>query len=415
LLKQEGIVMASGRITVTVVRGLEVGDEVRDSDLKGFGVRRQLGEPRYFIQKRIRGRMKRITIGVHGSPWTPETARREAARLLVAVQAGEDVAGRRDEARQKDPLFSDVAAEFLELHAAKLKPGTREEYGRIINGRINVVFGRKEIRMITGKDVSRAHLGWKTIPRAANIAIAVMSSVMGWAEDNGYRDIGTNPCLRVHRYPEGKRETHLTEKELGRLGEALTGAERDGINPLVIGLIRLLLLTGARLSELRTCQWSYVDVPRGMVRLPDSKTGAKTIILNPAALAVLQGLPRLAGSPWVFPGHVHGEHLVNVQKPWTAIRATAGLKDVRLHDLRHSFASFAVDVGGSLPIIGKLLGHTQSQTTERYAHVAPSPAQQVADAVGAKVAMILEGETKHPSPSRALHRVRRLVMRGRTR
>lgn len=148
----------------------------------------------------------------------------------------------------------------------------------------------------------------------------------------------------------------------------------------------MLVSTGARLSEMLTLRWAYVDASRRVLRLPDSKTGAKTIYLNPQALAVLEALPRIDGHPFVFPGHVSGRHLVNIQKPWRALRAEAGLDDVRIHDLRHSFASISVEVGGTLPVIGALLGHSQAQTTARYAHVGPSPAQRVADAAGARIA-----------------------------
>lgn len=154
----------------------------------------------------------------------------------------------------------------------------------------------------------------------------------------------------------------------------------------MIGIIRMLVLTGARLSEMLTLRWSYVDAERRTLRLPDSKTGAKTIYLSPEAVAILHDLPRLDGNPWVFPGHIAGRHLVNIQKPWRSLRAKAGLNDVRIHDLRHSFASISIEVGGTLPIIGALLGHSQAQTTARYSHVAPSPAQRIADAAGARIA-----------------------------
>ena len=216
---------------------------------------------------------------------------------------------------------------------------------------------------------------------------------MNWAEANGYRKQGSNPCGGIKRYKEIKRERYLTQEELGRLGKALAEAEANSLNPYVIATLRLLLLTGARLNEILTLRWQYVDVARQQIRLPESKTGPKTLLLNDPAVAVLNSLPRLENNPWVLPGHIQGTHLVAVEKPWYALRKKAGIPDVRLHDLRHSFASVAVDAGGSLPIIGRLLGHGHTQTTARYAHVGQSPAQALANITGATIHAALGART----------------------
>lgn len=375
----------TGKITLITVRQLAPGEEIRDTELKGFGVRRQTNIISYFVHTRIRGRLKRLTIGRHGSPWTPETARKEAARLLMQIRTGGDPALQRDERRQADQTFKQVADEFIRVHVSQLKPSTQAVYSILIRLQLIPAFKSKSINAITATDVHKAHSSWRDKPRTANHAVAVLSKLLTWAEQHGYRKPGDNPCSSIKRFKEKQRERYLTPDELKRLGQTLAKAEAGDTNPWVIGLVRMLILTGARRSEMTTLRWSYFDQSRGLLRLPDSKTGAKTIYLNQQAIDVLKGLPRIDKNPWVFPGHIHGTHLVNVQKPWRTLRTAAGLDDVRLHDLRHSFATISIDVGGTLPMIGYLLGHRQSQTTARYAHVAPHPAQQVADAAGARI------------------------------
>jgi integrase len=152
----------------------------------------------------------------------------------------------------------------------------------------------------------------------------------------------------------------------------------------------LLVFTGARLSEILELEWGWIDFERGEARLPDSKTGAKTLHLPAPALAVLADLPRVEGNPYVIVGQVAGARLVNLEKPWRAIRKAALLDDVRLHDLRHAFASVAASSGMGLPIIGKMLGHTQAATTHRYAHLASDPVKAAAATVAGKIAEAMQ-------------------------
>jgi integrase len=229
-------------------------------------------------------------------------------------------------------------------------------------------------------------------PYQANRMLALLSKFFNWCEKHGYRPDGSNPCRHIEKYKEQRRERFLSPVELARLGDALADAEtNETTSPYVIAALRLLVLTGARLSEILTLQWSYVDFDHSLLRLPDSKTGQKVIYLNAPALQILTDLPRLEGNPHVICGKRDGAHLVNLQKPWRQIRKAAGLDDVRIHDLRHSFASVAAGSGQSLPVIGALLGHTQPQTTARYAHLAADPLRAASDAVGGKIAASLKG------------------------
>jgi integrase len=165
---------------------------------------------------------------------------------------------------------------------------------------------------------------------------------------------------------------------LRRLGDTLAEFERSGQESVhVVGAFRLLLLTGCRLGEIQTLRWSYVSAR--YLELPDSKTGARRIPLPPAAQVVLASLPRFDGNPFVICGAVDGQHITDLQRPWRRIRAAAGLQDVRIHDLRHTYASNAVANGMPIQMVGKLLGHTQIQTTMRYAHLADDPVLRAAE------------------------------------
>ena len=191
------------------------------------------------------------------------------------------------------------------------------------------------------------------------------------AEAWGLRKDGGNPCRSVQKYKEKKRERFLTDGEFNKLGQVLNEIAADGSETLsAVTAIRLLMLTGCRLNEIRTLRWEDVELETAELRLPDGKTGARMVPLSRAAVTVLSALPRPDDNPWVIIGKKPGAHLTDLQHPWRRIRARAGLEDVRIHDLRHSFASRALALGESLPMIGKLLGHTQVQTTARYAHLA---------------------------------------------
>jgi integrase len=380
-----------GKITHRSVEALTptTGGEavLRDSELAGFEVRARGSAKVYGIRYRFgTGRaapMRRYTIGRHGSPWTPYTARAEARRLLGEVARGKDPAGGKAE-QKAAPTVAELAEQFMTEHAeAKRKASTADEYRRLLDKIILPALSKRKVADVTRTDIAKLHHANRVAPYQANRALAVLSKMFTLAEQWGLRPDGSNPCRHVEKFAERKRERLLSADELGRLGEAL--AAYDG-SLYVTAAIKLLVFTGARLGEVLGLQWQWIDFERGEVRLPDSKTGAKTVHLAPPALAVLADLPRIEGNPHVIVGGVQGASLVNLEKPWRAIRKAAGLEDVRLHDLRHAFASVAAASGMGLPIIGKMLGHTQAATTNRYAHLASDPVKAAAATVAGKMA-----------------------------
>ena len=354
----------------------------------GFAARRQKGEAvNYFIKYRTRdGRQRWHTIGRHGSPWTPETARAEARRLLGLVASGGDPAGTKAAAKAA-PTLEALANRFLAEHAeTKRKPSTAKEYRRLVENVILPVLGKRRVADVGRAEITRLHHARRETPTEANRTLALLSTMFNWAERLGERPNGSNPCRHVERFPQSRRERFLSPEELARLGDALAAWRGS---PYVPATIKLLVFTGARLGEILGLQWQWINFERGEARLPDSKTGAKTLHLPAPALEVLAGLPRLEGVPYVL-GAKRGTTFV--EEPWRRIRKAAGLDDVRLHDLRHSFASVAVAGGMGLPIIGKMLGHTQTQTTQRYAHLASDPVKEAAATVAGKIAAAMNSK-----------------------
>jgi integrase len=378
------------KLTKRLVESVKPNDRdifVWDAEVPGFGLRVWPSGKRVFIyQYRTKhGHTRRPLIGRYGSI-TVEQARRTARQWAADIQKGGDPGGERREARNA-PTVAQLAVRYMAEHARlKKKPRSVTSDETLLRLHILPTIGHRKVESVTRADVQRLHHGMNATPGAANRTIALLSKMFNLAENWALRPDGSNPCRHVEKFKEHKLERFLSETELARLAETLVEAEQARIElPSVIAAIRLLLFTGARLSEILTVRWEHVNFEEHCLRLPDSKTGAKTIYLSPPALEVLNDLQRQDGNPYVIIGAKPGAHLINLRKPWHRIRTKAGLDNVRIHDLRHSFASMAVAGGLSLPVIGALLGHTQASTTQRYAHLAADPLKQAANLTGARI------------------------------
>jgi integrase len=397
------------RITKRVVESLGSGDAVWDEDVRGFGVRCQRRDRVYVLKYRFAGRQRWLTIGKHGAPWTVELARKEAMRLLGLIADGIDPAEQREFSKGV-PTVAQLCDLYLSEGVRHKKPSTiSTDWGRI-EAHIKPLLGNVKVNLVTKMHVERmvaAITAGKTArtvktnkpkgvsrvkggPGTANSAKRLLSSIMAFAIDRGLRE--TNPCSGVRLNRERKLERFLSPVELVRLGEALTCAERESVNPLAIAAIRLLLLTGCRKGEILGLEWSWVKFEGARLCFPDSKTGEKVIQIGAAALEVLARIPR-TNSPYVFPSESGSGHLSDVFRAWRHIRQLAGLADVRIHDLRHSFAAVGASGGDSLLIVGKLLGHRNTITTARYAHLADDPVKAAAERISSEVAALLNGKS----------------------
>ena len=372
-----------------------------DPDLRGFGVRvYPSGAKVYVVQSRERGRSRRVTVGRHGAVSADE-ARRRAARIIARIKLWGEPAPP-SAAAPAGPTVAELAERYLEEQVAvHCKPRTLDLYRAVVHRHLVPALGETPIAALGREQVSSLHYRLRKTPGAANRAVEVLGRIVAMAEDRGLRPPGGNPCRSVDKYRQQRHERFLSEEEYRRLGRALDEADGGarGASPAAVAALRLLALTGCRRSEILDLRWEHVDPDAGELRLPDSKTGARLVPLSRAAAEVLSGLPRTPGNPWVIPGRKPGAPLRNLQHPWEAIRAQAGLHDVRIHDLRHSFASRALALGESLSMIGELLGHRRLSTTARYAHLARDSVRassaRVADSIGAD---ILDGRPR-PVPA----------------
>ena len=379
------------KLTKRAVEGIVPSDRdviVWDTGLHGFGCKvTPKGRRSYLLYYRtVEGQQRKPALGTHGAI-TCEQAREIARAMLAEVAVGGDPQAK-ERAKRSAPTVAELADRFLREHAATKK---RSSSARMDNANLRLhvlpALGRLKVQDVSRADIAQLHHGMRSIPGAANRVLALLSKMFNLAELWGLKPDHTNPCRHIERYAERKMERFLSAEELARLGSALTRAERDSAElPSAIAAIRLLAFTGARAGEILGLRWEHIDLQGGCLRLPTSKTGRRVIHLNGPALEVLAEIAVWrTDNPWVIKGAKQGRPLVNIRKPWHRMRKAAGLQDVRLHDLRHSFASVAVAGGLSLPMIGALLGHTQPATTARYAHLAADPLRAAAELIGARL------------------------------
>ncbi len=372
------------QISKTLVDRLKPGDEVTDISLPGFTVRCRKKSTSYSVKISINGRAKRFTIGNHGLPWTPDTARKEAMKIK-----SDPIAALKE--TEKIPTIFQAAAEYKEDHLKNLKPGPRRDYTTLLDKHIVPFSPEKLVMEFNRQEAIKLHKSLSNTPRWANYALTVLSSFMSWCEDFGYRPENSNPCKNIKRFKENKRQRYLSSDEFTLIGAALSHLEQKGkISIYAAAAIRLLIFTGARSAEILKLNHANISYDKKMLFLSDSKTGEKTIKLNEPAIEILRALPRQINSDYVIIGQRTGKHMVNISKPWKLVCKTAGVEDCRLHDLRHSYASVLASQGVSLLLIGKLLGHSNPQTTARYAHLVDDVVTAANDQLGEELGIVLQ-------------------------
>jgi integrase len=397
------------RIGLREVRALGPGREIWDSAVPGFGARRQVGPGvSYVLMYRTReGRQRRFTIGRHGAPWTPDTAREEAQRLLGEIVRGVDPAAAKREARE-----AMTVAELCEAYLADAQAGrllTRRGQSKkastlaIDRGRIEHHFkpllGSCAVTAVTRADIERfmhAVAEGKSAARiktkrrglarvrggrgTATRAVGLLGAIFTYAVRRGLRP--DNPVHGVIRFADGRRERRLSDEEYAALGAALRQGEAEGIWPAAIAAARFLALTGWRSGEALALKWSDIDIGRRTARLADTKTGLSIRPLSHAACDVLRSPPRIGAGELVFPATRGDGRMIGFPKLWARIAKLGELPaDITPHVLRHSFASLAGDLGYSEPTIAALVGHTGRSITSRYVHAADGVLLAAADAV----------------------------------
>ena len=318
---------------------------------------------------------------------------RAGSKGQVARNRGSVGSEMRDSVSAAAATVAEVARRYLHSHVAvNCKPKTMELYRTVIDNHIVPALGDRPVGTVRRSDAVALHHSLHDRPAVANSTIQVLSQLYRKAQQWGFAPEGGNPCRSIRKYKLRARTRHLTRDEYRRLGQALRDGETDGwISAPAAAALRLLVLTGCRRDEILTLRWEDVDRHARELRLRDSKSGPCMVAMTAAVEAVLDGVRRVRGNPWVIVGEAPGSRLMTLKTTWRRVKLRAGLKDVRLHDLRHSYATRALALGESLTMIGKLLNHTQMQSTARYAHVCVDAEKAAAARVGDSIAAHVSG------------------------
>lgn len=407
MVRREGWYVMKAYVTVRLTKSLIEKAKPKkkpyylwDNKLSGFGCRiYSTGKKSYVLTYRNEmGVQKRPVLGRHGII-TLDEAHEKARKWLLDVSAGHDPQEELLEERKR-PSVKDFAKRYFTDYAIIKKKLSSIRVDQT-NMRLHILpaMGHKRIDRITRNDIQRLHSSMHNTPGAANRVLALLSKMMNLAEKWGERPDFSNPCRHIEKYEEKKLGRYIKPEEFKRLGKTLRLIELEAI-PMravdgaarirMIQAIRLLILTGCRVGEILSLKWRYIDFTNKIIMLPDSKTGEKALYLSDAAMDVLQAVAPLERSDYVFPGRHGRGHLARMGHLWLRIRREAKIEDLRLHDLRHGFASVGVGMGESLPMVGQLLGHTQAQTTARYAHLAKTPMLNAANRIANRISQDLQ-------------------------
>ena len=436
-----GRVVSSVRLTKRVVDQADLSrgrHYLWDCELRGFGVCIETtGTKTYLVRYRPKGLGRHgsrrfLKLGRHGD-LTAEQARELAKVVLGQVASGRDPAveqkeDRANEIRRQEAItFVTLGDLFIRDHVQlKRKPATVDLYHILLRVHAYPRLGKFVAEQVTRAQLAAFHASMKSKSASANRTIQVISSMYSFAAKSGLVPEGFNPARGIEKFREQSRERYLTTNELQRLGNALNEGETNGIpweidsnnhnskhtpkfhngrrevlDPYAVAAIRLLLFTGARLREILHLKWEHIDLDRGLLFLADSKSGKKTIVLNTAAIAVITCIAKRSvpcsievdrGRTGLFvKGGIANQPRADLKRPWNAIRRHANLEGVRIHDLRHTFASIGAGASLGLPVVGRLLGHSQPQTTARYAHLDANPLRRASNIIGGQLVAGLSG------------------------
>jgi integrase len=363
-----------------------------DDNVKGFGLRITPGGAKSFIfNYRINGRSRRMTIGQYPT-WSVAAARKWARELSKAVDRGDDPMGARHEARGA-PTVKDLCRRYEDEHLPRKRAASQRNDKAVIANTIRPALGSIKVQAVTFAEIDGLHRILKATPYQANRTLALLSKMFSLAIRWGMRT--DNPCQGVERFQEHRRERYLTADERGRLLVAMQEAGAEEKNTArkaeigrTVNAFRLAMLTGCRIGEALAAEWEQFDIEGGIWIKPAATTKQNKdhkTYLNAPARALLADMAPAEPEGWLFPSRTGEGHQTNYRNTWQAIRDAAKLPGLRVHDLRHNFASEGASVGLSLPMIGALLGHTNPATTARYAHLMADPLKQAAEAIGSRL------------------------------
>ena len=370
---------------------------VRDTELSGFALRVTKGRKSFILEKRIRGRMRRLTLGPYG-PLTLDQARKLAAMHVGAIAQGDDPAQMRQD-RLHEPTFGDLTEQYLERHAPH-KRSARNDQGMLTTHL--AVFRTRKLTDLNRNDLARLHAQvGETAPYRANRLVALLRKMFNLARDWGL-SAGENPATRIQMFREESRDRFVQPEELPRLFQAIA----EETDPSVRAVLMTALLTGARRTEVLSMRWEDVSLTRAEWRIPHTKAGRPHLLPVPHALVVLlRSLPRVEGNPYLFPGQNGLGHLHDMKRAWDRIRVKAEIRDVRFHDLRRTVGSWLAGSGESLQLIGKVLNHRDVSTTAIYARLNLTPVRQALERHATKM---LESAAPQRTPAVMRTHVQRL-------